>query len=78
MTMSVIINTIVLGFDTYDSSEELSAILRTFNLVFTYIFCAEMVLKIMGIGPKNYFRDLMNYLDGAVVFLSIIEVIFNS
>ena len=49
-----------------------------FNLVFTYIFCAEMALKIIGIGPKNYFRDLMNYLDGAVVLMSIIELVFNS
>ena len=35
-------------------------------------------MKLLGLGIKAYFRDSMNYLDGGVVFLSLIELIFLS
>ena len=37
-----------------------------------------MAIKMIGIGIKNYFKDLMNYLDGAIVILSIVELILNA
>lgn len=40
----------------------------------TYIFIAEMGLKILVMGPINYLWDKMNYLDAGVVLLSIIEM----
>ena len=42
------------------------------NLVFTIIFCIEMGLKLIGLSIVGYFLDTMNYLDGAVVILSIV------
>ena len=42
------------------------------NLVFTIIFVVEMGLKLFGLGIIAYLRDPMNYLDGAVVILSVI------
>ena len=49
------------------------------NLVFTIIFCVEMGLKLIGLSVIGYFLDPMNYLDGAVVILSIIEItVFNT
>lgn len=37
-----------------------------------------MILKILGMGLNNYLRETMNYLDGAVVILSIVELAFLS
>lgn len=37
-----------------------------------------MSLKIIGLGPIKYFKDKMNYLDCAVVLLSIVEMSFLS
>lgn len=47
------------------------------NTTFTFVFIIEMFLKIISIGPKRYLADKMNYLDGAVVILSIVELAIN-
>jgi len=39
------------------------------NTLFTVVFCVEMVFKLIGLGPRKYSRDKINYLDGAVVIL---------
>lgn len=36
-----------------------------------------MSLKIIGLGPVRYMKDRMNYLDGMVVILSIVEVLMS-
>ena len=47
------------------------------NTSFTIVFIIEMFSKIIAIGPKRYLADRMNYLDGAVVILSIVELAIN-
>ena len=37
-----------------------------------------MVFKLLGQGIKKYLKDNMNYLDGAIVILSLVEVGFFS
>lgn len=37
-----------------------------------------MCLKVLGQGARNYLRERMNYLDGSVVILSIVELAFLS
>ena len=37
-----------------------------------------MSLKIIGLGLVKYLKDRMNYLDGMVVILSIVEILFLS
>ena len=78
MTLCVTINTITLAIDRYNIPEKEKEILATFNFVFTIIFCAEMIFKLAGLGMKRYLRDKMNYLDGAIVILSLIELAFFS
>ena len=48
------------------------------NNAFTYIFISEMGIKILAVGMKKYLSDKMNYLDGAVVLLSIVELVMNA
>mmetsp|Transcript_22884 Transcript_22884/g.22161 ORF Transcript_22884/g.22161 Transcript_22884/m.22161 type:complete len:238 (+) Transcript_22884:2482-3195(+) len=52
--------------------------LQQFNFSFTIIFAIEMGLKIIAIGIVKYVLDPLNYLDGAVVILSIVEEIISS
>ena len=78
MIISVIINTIVLSIDHYGISPSLFESLSYINLIFTYIFLSEMILKLLAKGPINYIRDFMNCFDGIVVVLSLVELIFLS
>lgn len=75
MTFCVLLNTIVMGMDSYDMSEALINFTEEANSVFTWIFIAEMSMKILAVGPKKYLADKMNWLDGSVVSLSIIELL---
>jgi hypothetical protein len=47
-------------------------------MIFTYIFLTEMVFKIVGIGIVKYLKDKMNYLDGGIVIISVVELMFSS
>ena len=78
MTFCVLINTITLALDRYNIPKAEADVLTTFNNAFTYIFIGEMSLKLMAIGPGKYVGDRMNWLDGTVVLLSIVELSFMS
>lgn len=49
--------------------------LQQANIAFTCIFTAEMVLKIVGLGPWRYFTDPWSLFDAAVVSFSLVEMI---
>jgi hypothetical protein len=75
MTLSVLINTIVMAMDRYGIDEQEEIVLNDMNTWFTWIFIVEMSMKLLAFGPKKYAGDKMNLLDGSVVILSIIEII---
>lgn len=78
LTLAVAANTVTLALDRYNIPEDEEAILNIFNDWFTWIFIVEMGIKLIGPGPIKYLRERMNYLDGAVVILSIVEMAFMS
>jgi hypothetical protein len=78
MTISVIINTVTLGMDRYQIPEEEAALLSQMNFIFTIIFCVELSMKLIALGLKRYLSDNMNYMDGAIVLLSLVELAMNS
>uniref|UniRef100_A0A0L8G4Y8 Voltage-dependent calcium channel alpha-1 subunit IQ domain-containing protein n=1 Tax=Octopus bimaculoides TaxID=37653 RepID=A0A0L8G4Y8_OCTBM len=45
------------------------------NIAFTILFTIECVLKLLGFGLKNYFRDRWNLFDFIIVIGSIIDVV---
>lgn len=75
MTFAVLLNTITLSMDHYGIATELAKLLDTFNNYFTWIFIVEMLCKIFAVGIGKYCADRMNYLDGGVVILSVVEMI---
>ena len=76
--LCVVVNTVILTMDHYGIEISESNTLQSFNYVFTMIFSVEMGLKIIAIGIVKYIQDKMNYLDGSVVILSLVEVIVSS
>lgn len=78
LTAAVFINTVALALDRYGIPEEEANNLSMMNTIFTWVFIVEAVLKIYGLGIQKYLRDKMNYLDCAVVMLSIVEMAFLS
>lgn len=52
--------------------------LEFMNLIFTWIFIVEMTMKLLARGVKKYVSEKFNLLDGAVVLLSIIEMVMES
>jgi hypothetical protein len=76
MTLCVILNTIILAMDHHGISDEWASALVNMNFTFTIIFIIEMGLKLLGLGIRGYCSDSMNFVDGSVVILSLIELIF--
>jgi hypothetical protein len=77
LMLSVFLNTLILGADGL-APTDWDDYFTTMNLVFTFIFVAELVFKVYGLGPKRYVKDAFNVFDAFVVALSIVELIINS
>jgi len=45
--------------------------------VFAFIFLAEMIIKLIGLGPKEYVRDNFNKFDGITVVLTTVEQVID-
>ncbi|CAF3654293.1 unnamed protein product [Rotaria sp. Silwood1] len=56
------------------SSELMTRILVTGNYIFTAIFTAECVLKIIALTPAKYLRNGWNVFDLVIVTVSVIEL----
>ena len=78
MNCLVFANTIALATDYYGQSQDATNFLNTLNIVFTSLFTVELVMKLFGFGLVKYLRDTMNCLDGTVVILSWVEIVFLS
>ena len=69
----ILINTVVLAIDDFPQSVEKENTLNLFNEIFTWIFFAEMIMKMLGLGIKNYVRDNFNLFDAIVVLFSLLD-----
>ena len=62
-----------LALYSYDQSDKKELILSYCNEFFTWAFTAELVFKLIGLGPKNYVKDFWNQFDAVVVTISLID-----
>ena len=42
-------------------------------MIFTAVFTFEMILKIIGLGAKEYFKDYFNAFDFIIVIAALLE-----
>lgn len=61
--------------DRYPIHKHQSQRLEFLNIVLSITFFAEMIIKITGLGIKEYAADSFNLFDGAVVVTSIIDFV---
>ena len=78
MTLCVFANTIILAMDHYGIDQATSAMLASFNTFFSIAFSCEMFLKIVAVGLLKWLQDRMNYMDGGIVIMSLVEMAFLS
>jgi hypothetical protein len=71
--MLILVNTVVLAIDDFPQSVKKERTLAIFNEVFTWAFFVEMLMKMIGLGIKNYVRDNFNLFDAIVVMLSLLD-----
>jgi hypothetical protein len=71
----IFLNTIVLAITWYDEPKQVTLTVMIFNYIFSFIFLAETIMKLVGLGFKEYFKDKWNRFDFIIVVLSIIAEI---
>ena len=74
IVLCIIINTVFLAMDRHGADEELKYMLSIGNALFTYIFAAEAILKILGYGFITYLKDPWNTFDFIIVVISLSDV----
>ncbi|XP_067871288.1 sodium channel, voltage gated, type V-like, alpha b [Heterodontus francisci] len=74
ITICIVLNTLFMALEHRPMSDDFEYMLSVGNLVFTAIFTAEMVLKILALDPYYYFQQGWNIFDSIIVCLSLIEL----
>ncbi|KAM6951086.1 sodium channel protein type 4 subunit alpha A [Aplochiton taeniatus] len=74
ITICIVLNTLFMAMEHYPMTPEFDHMLSVGNLVFTGIFTAEMVLKLIAMDPYYYFQVGWNIFDSIIVTLSLVEL----
>uniref|UniRef100_A0AAR2JA96 Sodium channel protein n=1 Tax=Pygocentrus nattereri TaxID=42514 RepID=A0AAR2JA96_PYGNA len=74
ITICIILNTVFMAMEHYPMTPEFESVLSVGNLVFTGIFTAEMVLKLIAMDPYYYFQVGWNIFDSIIVTMSLVEL----
>ncbi|XP_033022326.1 sodium channel protein type 2 subunit alpha-like [Lacerta agilis] len=77
ITICIVLNTLFMAMEHHPIDDAFKNVLSNGNLVFTGIFTAEMVLKIIAMDPYYYFQEGWNIFDSIIVSLSLIELGFS-
>jgi len=70
----ILLNTIILSIHYPQMPAGLESGLRYLNVSFTIIFALELLIKIVGLGPRRWWFDKFNVFDAVIVVLSIVEL----
>ncbi|XP_027019096.2 sodium channel protein type 4 subunit alpha A [Tachysurus fulvidraco] len=74
ITICIVLNTLFMAMEHYPMSPGFEHVLSVGNLVFTGIFTAEMVFKLIALDPYYYFQVGWNIFDSIIVTLSLVEL----
>jgi len=77
ITLLIIVNTAIIASDRFPISKSHNAFLEVSNLVFYGFFAAEMVLKLIGLGVKEYVADKFNIFDAVIVILNTVDIVLS-
>ncbi|NXL23723.1 SCN5A protein, partial [Setophaga kirtlandii] len=74
ITLCIVLNTLFMALEHYKMTKEFEYMLYIGNLVFTGIFTAEMIFKVIALDPYYYFQQGWNIFDSIIVILSLMEL----
>ncbi|KAM6210827.1 sodium channel protein type 5 subunit alpha-like [Sarcoramphus papa] len=69
----IIVNTLFMALEYPDMPQNYQQMIFISDKVFTLIFTAEMILKIIALDPYNYFQQKWNIFDSIVVMIGLIS-----
>ncbi|KAL8164875.1 UNVERIFIED_CONTAM: Sodium channel protein type 5 subunit alpha, partial [Gekko kuhli] len=78
ITLCIVLNTLFMAMDHYKMTKDFEEVLNIGNLVFTGIFTAEMIFKVIALDPYYYFQQGWNIFDSIIVTLSLMELSLSS
>lgn len=64
-----------MAIDHYGISERQSSNLYYANMGLTIVFVIEMIMKIFGLGIKEYLRDGFNIFDATIIIIGLLEYV---
>jgi hypothetical protein len=73
MTFIIFLTVLTMAITKSDESESYYLGLDVANVVYTFCFLVEMILKHMAYGLKSYWFDALNAVDGVIVILSCVD-----
>ena len=72
---AIILNTLCLAMERDTPyPDSVVFMLQLMNYIFTVVFTAEAVIKLIGLGLKTYIREMMNRFDIIIVIASLAEL----
>jgi Ion transport protein len=74
MVLCILVNTLLLALDRYPDDPEETKVMEKINIFFTAIFTVEVVIKLLAIGFKHYFKSMFNLFDCLVVISGLIDI----
>ena len=78
ITILILLNTYFLASYRYDESRAYSEFKENIDHFFVAVFTIELILKVIGFGPKAFFKEKINIFDAAVVLVSLAEFVLSS
>uniref|UniRef100_A0A8C3HZT0 Sodium channel protein n=1 Tax=Chrysemys picta bellii TaxID=8478 RepID=A0A8C3HZT0_CHRPI len=70
ITVCIVVNTIFMALEHHNMTRPFKFMLCVGNMVFTGIFTAEMILKIIALDPYYYFQQRWNIFDSLIVTIT--------
>jgi hypothetical protein len=67
-----------MAIDRYPESTTQTNVALYSNYLFYVVFLMEMMLKLIGLGPKCYFHDHFNLFDAFIILVSTLDIILSS
>lgn len=76
VTAIIVINIIILASTVYDESPAFTSAKEKCNYAFTVIFALEAIIKVTGLGWRNYWHNGWNKFDFFLVAMAIFDIGF--
>lgn len=77
LAILISINVLIMALEHYDQPSDLGVAIEISNVVFTAIYCTEVVVKVLGVGAGEFIRQPWNRFDTFVAVSSFIGCFFD-